>query len=331
MNILVALIGVLLLVLIAYIGAGVGGLYNLFGVYIPYVAFVVFVVGIVYRVIKWACSPVPFRIPTSCGQQKSLPWIKDSKLENPSNLLGVLGRMALEVFLFRSLFRNTKTELKDNRLIFSGDKWLWAAGLLFHYSFLVIILRHFRFFTEPVAPFVPILQDLDGFFELNIPVFYLSDAAILAAVTYLFLRRVVIPQVKYISLPADYFPLLLILGIAGSGVLMRHFYKVDLVGVKELAMGLITFHPAVPEGIGTIFYVHLFLVCALIAYFPFSKLLHMPGIFMSPTRNLANNNRMVRHINPWNPQVKVHTYEEWEEEFHDLLKGAGIPLDKEQQ
>jgi nitrate reductase gamma subunit len=87
----------------------------------------------------------------------------------------------------------------------------------------------------------------------------------------------------------------------------------------------------VPEGIGTIFYVHLFLVCSLLAYFPFSKLLHMPGIFMSPTRNLANNNRMVRHINPWNPQVKVHTYEEWEEEFHDLLKGAGIPLDKEQQ
>lgn len=331
MNIAVALVGALILVLIAYIGVGVGGLYSLFGVYIPYVAFVVFVVGIVYRVIKWACSPVPFRIPTSCGQQKSLPWIKDSKLDNPSNMLGVLGRMALEVFLFRSLFRNTKTDLKDNRLIYSGDKWLWAAGLLFHYSFLVIILRHFRFFTEPVAPFVTILQDLDGFFELNIPVFYLSDAAILAAVTYLFLRRVVIPQVKYISLPADYFPLLLILGIAGSGVLMRHFFKVDLVGVKELAMGIITLHPSVPEGIGTIFYVHLFLVCSLLAYFPFSKLLHMPGIFMSPTRNLANNNRMVRHINPWNPQVKVHTYEEWEEEFHDLLKGAGIPLDKEQQ
>lgn len=331
MNIVVAFVSALILVLIAYIGVGVGGLYNLFGVYIPYIAFVVFVVGIVYRVIKWACSPVPFRIPTSCGQQKSLSWIKDSKLENPFNLLGVLGRMALEVFLFRSLFRNTKTELKDNRLIYSGDKWLWAAGLLFHYSFLVIILRHFRFFTEPVAPFVTILQDLDGFFELNIPVFYLSDAVILGAVTYLFLRRVVIPQVKYISLPADYFPLLLILGIAGSGVLMRHFFKVDLVGVKELAMGIITLHPSVPEGIGTIFYVHLFLVCSLLAYFPFSKLLHMPGIFMSPTRNLANNNRMVRHINPWNPQVKVHTYEEWEEEFHDLLKGAGIPLDKEQQ
>lgn len=329
MNIIVALVGVLILVLIAYIGAGVAGLYNLFGVYIPYVAFVIFVIGIVYRVIKWACSPVPFRIPTSCGQQKSLEWIKDSKLENPAGLIGVLGRMALEVFLFRSLFRNTKAELKDNRLIYSGDKWLWGAGLLFHYSFLVIILRHFRFFTEPVAPFVKILQDLDGFFELNIPVFYLSDAAILVAVTYLFLRRVVIPQVKYISLPADYFPLLLILGIVGSGVLMRHFYKVDLVGVKELVMGLITFHPTLPEGIGAIFYLHFFLVCSLVAYFPFSKLLHMPGIFMSPTRNLANNNRMVRHINPWNPQVKVHTYEEWEEEFHDLLKGAEIPLDKE--
>ena len=37
---------------------------------------------------------------------------------------------------------------------------------------------------------------------------------------------------------------------------------------------------------------------ALAAYFPFSKLMHMAGVFLSPTRNLANNNRMVRHVNP---------------------------------
>jgi nitrate reductase gamma subunit len=110
---------------------------------------------------------------------------------------------------------------------------------------------------------------------------------------------------------------------------MRYFDKVDIIKVKELAIGLFTFHPAVPAGIGIMFFIHLFLVSVLIVYIPFSKLLHMPGIFLSPTRNLANNSRMKRHVNPWNRPVRVHTYEEYENEFRDKMKAAGLQLDKE--
>jgi nitrate reductase gamma subunit len=74
---------------------------------------------------------------------------------------------------------------------------------------------------------------------------------------------------------------------------------------------------------------HLFLVCSLFAYFPFSKLVHLGGIFLSPTRNLANNNRMVRHVNPWSYPVKVHTYAEYEEEFREKMIEAGLPVEKE--
>ena len=105
-------------------------------------------------------------------------------------------------------------------------------------------------------------------------------------------------------------------------------FSVDIVRVKALAIGLFSFHPSVPEGIGTIFFVHLFLVCVLIAYFPFSKLVHMAGIFLSPTRNLANNSRKRRHINPWNYPVKVHTYDEYEEEFRDKMVEIGLPVEK---
>jgi nitrate reductase gamma subunit len=110
---------------------------------------------------------------------------------------------------------------------------------------------------------------------------------------------------------------------------MRYFDKVDIIKAKELAIGLFSFHPVVPEGIGILFFIHLFLVCSLIAYIPFSKLLHMPGIFLSPTRNLANNSRMKRHVNPWNRPVRVHTYEEYEDEFREKMKAAGLPVDKE--
>jgi nitrate reductase gamma subunit len=161
-----------------------------------------------------------------------------------------------------------------------------------------------------------------------VPGIYLSGLVLLAAVTYLFLRRIFIAQVRYVSLAADFFPLFLIMGIAFTGILMRYFTKTHLVAAKELAMGLVTFHPHIPEGIGAIFYVHLFFVCILLAYFPFSKLMHLGGIFLSPTRNMTANTREVRHINPWNYPVPVHTYDEYEDEFREKMIEAGLPVDK---
>jgi len=329
LNLGVSFAAVTLLILIAL--GGVAGIeaYSLFGIIIPYAAFIVFLAGVTYRIVVWAKSPVPFRIPTTCGQQKSLPWIKSSFLESPPNTAGVIGRMALEVLLFRSLFRNSKVELKEGRPVYGGAKWLWLAGLAFHWSFLIIVLRHLRFFFEPVPGCINLLAAMDGLFEIGVPTLFLTDALFLISVAYLFLRRVAIPYLRYISLPADYFPLLLILAIGLSGFLMRHVYKVDLYKVKELALGWVRFQPQIPEGIGWIFYLHLFLVSVLLAYFPMSKLVHMGGIFLSPTRNLPNDNRMSRHVNPWNYPVKVHTYEKYEDEFRDKMKAAGIPVEKE--
>lgn len=330
MNILFSLFALILLIVLAIVGVEVANMDFVFGVIIPYSAFTIFIVGIVLQVVKWAKSPVPFRIPTVAGQQKSLPWIKNSPLESPHTTLGVIGRMVLEVFLFRSLFRNTKVELKHGpTLVYGSSKYLWLGSLAFHWSFLIIFLRHFRYFTEPIPAFVPFIQNLDGFFQVGVPIIYITNFVIVVALSFLFIRRIIDPKLRYFSLSSDYFPLFLLLSIAVTGILMRYFTKVDIVNVKELAMGLFSFHPVVPEGIGVMFFIHLFLVCALLIYFPFSKLLHMPGVFLSPTRNLANNNRMKRHVNPWNHPVRIHTYEEYEDEYRDKMKAAGIPVDKE--
>ena len=91
-------------------------------------------------------SPVPFRIPTTSGQAKSLEWIKKDELESPSGFLGVVGRMTLEVLFFRSLFRNTKAEMAPGpSLVYSSSKWLWMAGMIFHWTLLIIVLRHYRY------------------------------------------------------------------------------------------------------------------------------------------------------------------------------------------
>lgn len=329
MRILFPLFAVIALLVIAIAGTS-ANLHYLFGVIVPYAAVAIFVVGVILRVMKWGRSPQPFCIPTTAGQQKSLPWIKQDKINNPSTTMGVVGRMLLEVLLFRSLFRNVKAELTgDAKIVYGSAKWLWLAGIVFHYSFLIVLLRHIRFFTQPAPDFLHLMETFDGFLQIGVPRLFVTGVVLLVAVTYLFLRRVYIPQVRYISLAADYFPLFLIMGIATTGILMRYFFKTDIVGVKTLTMGLVHFKPVIPEGVGAIFYVHLFLVSTLFAYFPFSKLVHMGGVFLSPTRNLRANSREFRYINPWNYPVKVHTYEEYEEDFRDKMKMADIPVEKE--
>jgi nitrate reductase gamma subunit len=333
MNALVSLAAVVVLFLLAYFGSGVKPLDAVFGIAIPYVALLVFLGGLIYRILAWAKIPVPFRIPTTCGQEKSLPWIRQDKLENPDSSLGVLGRMALEVLFFRSLLRNTQTELRDDgRVVYATSIWLWLGSLAFHYSLLVILVRHLRFFTNPVPFCVTFLEEeLDGFLQVGVPVFFVTSFLFIAALGYLLVRRLLVPQLRYISLASDYFPLFLLIAIGLSGFILRYIAKTDIVAAKEFTLSLASLRPGIPETTSplNLVYAHLFLVSVLFIYFPFSKLMHMAGVFLSPTRNLANNNRMVRHVNPWDYPVKVHSYEEYEDDFREKMKGCGVPVDKE--
>ncbi len=308
------------------------GMQSFLGFVLPLVAVIVFIVGVIWKMVYWAKSPVPFAIPTVGGQGKSLDFIKPNRLDAPTSKIAVVGRMALEVLCFRSLFRNTnavRTEIDGvPRVTYYSSKFLWLFALIFHYSFLLILFRHMRFFLEPVPFCVNALEFVDGIFQIGSPRFYLTNALIVAALSFLILRRLMNPKTRYISLANDYFPLFLISGVVLSGICMRYFDKVDIAQVKVFTMGLVTLNPVSGEGIGSIFFVHLVFVSVLFMYFPFSKLMHAFGVFFSPTRNMLCNTREYRHINPWNPPKKYHTYEAYEDDFREAMAEAGLPLDK---
>jgi len=327
-------VAVIALVLIALIGAQIPGMQYLFGVVLPYLAFVIFLGGFVYRVMQWGKSPVPYRIPTTSGQGKSVHEGEvtfQNKLDCPYTASEVVGRMFLEIVFFRSLFKNTKAEMISGpRLTHESSKWLWLFSITFHYCFLVTVLRHFRLFTNPLPFFLKPLEFFDGILQVGAPTMYVSNALFVGALLFLFLRRVLNRHVRYISFSADYFPLFLILGIAITGILMRYFIRVDVVTIKKLTVGLATLQPAITGEIGSIFFIHVFLVSVLLVYFPFSKLMHLGGIFLSPTRNLPNNSRAVRHVNPWNDKgIKAHSYAAYEDEFREFMVDAGLPVEKE--
>jgi nitrate reductase gamma subunit len=303
-----------------------------------YLAAAIFLVGVSFRVTRWAFTPEPFAIPTTSGQQRSVAGIRHSRVESPATRAGAVGRMLLEVLAFRSLFRNTAPGRSDPGAIcpppvFFERKALWIGALAFHWSLLFIVIRHLRLFVDPVPGIANAATAIDGFFEIGLPVWYASDVVVSAALVYLLARRLRDPLLRYISLPADYLALGVLLIVVGSGIGMRYVGRIDLVALRAYTLGLAALPvgagrwPVMPDT-GYWFVAHLLSVSCLLAILPFTKLMHAAGVWLSPTRNQPNDTRRRRHVNPWNRPSPHHTYEEWEREFRDKLEAAGLPLEK---
>ncbi len=221
-----------------------------------YLAAAVFAVGLAFRIRLYARTPAPLKIPTTPA---------------PITQAGVVGRMAKEVVFFESLFK--------------ANKWTWLFGWVFHFAMLLVLMRHLRYFTDPVWFWVNWVQAFGMY----------AGFAMLAGLAALWVRRFTVPRVRYISAPSDHLMLLLLIGIAATGLMMKFVVHTDIVALKAFALGLIYFDwqplPADPALL-----IHLGLVLVLLLIFPFSKLLHAPGLFFSPGRNQADNSREKRYV-----------------------------------
>ncbi|GAB4213615.1 MAG: sulfate reduction electron transfer complex DsrMKJOP subunit DsrM [Rhodoferax sp.] len=224
-----------------------------------YVATVIFVVGLARKISAYLNTPAPLKIPTTPA---------------PTTAAGVRWRMLREVVLFESLFKS--------------NKWTWAFGWLFHVSLLLVVLRHVRYFQEPV--WLPIVWVQ--------PFGMYAGLAMVAGLAGLWARRWLVDRVRYISTPSDHLMLVLLLAIGLSGLVTRFVAHTDIVALKAFTLGLMRLNwqplPADP-----VLLMHLVGVAVLLMIFPISKLLHAPGVFFSPTRNQVDNARESRHVVAW--------------------------------
>ena len=224
-----------------------------------YIATALLVGGLVYKIWLYQKVPAPLKIPTTPA---------------PTTRSGVVYRLFKEVVFFESLFKS--------------NKWIWLFGWLFHFGLLLVLLRHLRYFTQPVWFWVDWLQPFGKYASLMMIIGLLG----------LLIRRIAVDRVRYISSPSDHLMLLLLLAIGVTGFLMTFFYPVDIVSMKIFFLGLMRFDPQ-PLPADFLMVMHLALVALLMIIFPFSKLLHAPGLFFSPTRNQIDNPREQRHITAW--------------------------------
>jgi nitrate reductase gamma subunit len=204
---------------------------------------------------------------------------------------------------------------------------LWFLAVAFHGSLVIIVLRHLRLFLQPVPRFVAVLERLDLATEMVLPKVHLTTLIFPLALTFLLGRRLVLLRMRYISLAADYFPLLLLLAIATTGIVVRHFVGTDITTVKGATLGLVNWAPVLASAPDIWLVMHVFLAGVLLVTFPLSKLMHVPGVFMSPTLTMANNNRERRHINLRNPQVATMHYADYEATFRERMIEAGLPVE----
>lgn len=179
-------------------------------------------------------------------------------------------------------------ELTIFESLFKANKWTWLFGWMFHFGLLLVLLRHLRYFTDPVWGWVVFLQPFGKY----------AAFMMLAGLAGLWARRLFVDRVRYISAPSDHLMLLLLIAIGVTGALMTFVDHTDIVALKAFFLGLFAFNWS-PLPHDLILIVHLSLVILLMVIFPFSKLLHAPGVFFSPTRNQVDNPRERRHVADW--------------------------------
>ncbi|KPK18688.1 MAG: nitrate reductase [Betaproteobacteria bacterium SG8_41] len=228
-----------------------------------YAAAGILVAGVLARCWRYARTPQPLKIPIPPA---------------PTTRRGVALRMIAEVTLFRSLFHS--------------NKWIWLFGWVFHAALLVVLLRHLRYFTEPVWLWVDLIQPLGLY----------AAFALLAGLAGLWARRFLVDRVRYISSASDHLMLALLVAIAASGLAMKYVAHTDIVALKAFFLGLMAFDWQ-PLPADAPLLIHLTLVALLMIVFPVSKLMHAPGVFFSPSLNQVDDARERRHLAGWSARL----------------------------
>ena len=185
----------------------------------------------------------------------------------PLGSFRVCALTVLEVLFFRKLFAN--------------DKLLWPGSWLFHLSLFFVLLRHMRYFLQPVPGCITAVQPYGIF----------AGYIFLIALVFILFVRLLSGEKRYVSY-SNYFILSVLLLLSISGLLMRNFFRPDLLQAKAFILGILTFRPeAAPSGV--LFFFHFLMALLLLPYVP-SHIFTAPFVIAEAARR-EEGLRMMMH------------------------------------
>lgn len=264
----------------------------LIGQILPYITVTLFTLGILYRLGRWAGARIIHNITLS-------PWLQ--------NNTQVAVRIGSEAFLFRNLFR--------------FDLALWAGAFLMHFALLNILGGHivgFGFLGEQFAliPFLGITPELSK--EMSDLLGTVFGILLFVALLYLLYRRLALTHVKQVTKLSDNLWLVYLLVLVGVGNIMRLVpaFHIEYELVRDYIVALALFQPVVHMELlnSGFFLTHYLLVQILLIVFPYSKLMHLFGMFAE--RWIVN--RVYHDPAPGLPNVDVAAAR---------AAGIGVPAD----
>lgn len=218
---------------------------------LAYLGIIVLIGGLIYQILKWWMADMPFHL---------------SKFPAPASNAKALGHVLLDSFFFRSMWKRSME--------------VWASGWTFHVFLALLIIGHIVGISTAGLQFVPYGVSPEESMRLSGQFGLVIGIILMLILLYLLGRRIVSSRIRFISSAEDFLILVLLLAIVISGNAMRLYAGIETAAVRDFIHSIFILKPILPP-LDPWFISHFSLVMLLLIYFPFSKLAHSCGIFMS--------------------------------------------------
>ena len=136
------------------------------------------------------------------------------------------------------------------RRLYKANPAVWLGEWVFHASFILVLIRHLKYFLTPVPAFVWRMQGVGGIASYAMPL----------SLLYIIILKAIVNRGKYLF-AYNYFLLTAFILVSSIGVMMRTFFYPDPLAVKQFITGALGLKAAAaPESLPFIIHFSLFLI-----------------------------------------------------------------------
>jgi len=233
--------------------------------YVAYLSLLIFVVGLLGRALRYFVMPIHLRwelypVPHEKKEGSYFEEVDWWKKPRKKHYLNQLMFMAVEILLVRALYHHNRR--------------LWYASFPFHFGLYLVIGWLVLLLLGAIGNAFGLASGLiDAVQILAIVVGWIGFVLGILGCIGLIIKRATAEELQGYTAPVDFFNLIFILAVLGTGIAAWIISDPNFLGVRAFIGGLITFKPvALPSALLA---AHIVLFSLFLMYLPFTHMSHM--------------------------------------------------------